>query len=192
MSLSEKENNGSVAIEEGRIKPEAHSVNGSDIHGNLNFTVSNREGAVWERTHLRNSSERGGNLSSLSKPAGFSENSSNGKNKVNESDNVGNHLYSRSNVGSPGKEEWPSSKEKNNKDSQSIEGHNGSSEQCDYFDGGWVRDYTKPNYPAASCPYIDRDFDCHLNGRQDDGFLKWKWQPHGCDIPRYVMFECFW
>lgn len=55
---------------------------------------------------------------------------------------------------------------------------------CDIFDGEWVRDDSKPYYPAGSCPYIDRDFDCHLNGRPDDGFAKWKWQSNGCDIPR--------
>nr|GEU59634.1 protein trichome birefringence-like 2 [Tanacetum cinerariifolium] len=55
--------------------------------------------------------------------------------------------------------------------------------ECDIFDGRWVRDDTKPYYPAGSCPYIDRDFDCHLNKRPDDGYVKWKWQPFGCDIP---------
>lgn len=57
-------------------------------------------------------------------------------------------------------------------------------EECDIFDGKWVRDDSKPYYPGGSCPYIDRDFDCHLNRRPDDGYVKWKWQPNGCDIPR--------
>ncbi|XP_039155837.1 protein trichome birefringence-like 2 [Eucalyptus grandis] len=64
----------------------------------------------------------------------------------------------------------------------SVLGHRG--EDCDIFDGRWVRDDSKPYYPANSCPYVDRDFNCHLNGRPDDGFVKWKWQPNGCDIPR--------
>ncbi|WCJ38482.1 Protein trichome birefringence [Euphorbia peplus] len=58
-------------------------------------------------------------------------------------------------------------------------------ENCDIFDGRWVRDESKPYYPAGSCPHIDRDFDCHLNRRPDDGFLKWKWQPNRCDIPSF-------
>lgn len=63
-------------------------------------------------------------------------------------------------------------------------GHNKVSfEKCDIFDGKWVRDDSKPYYPPGSCPYIDKDFDCHLNGRPDVGFVKWKWQPNGCDIP---------
>ncbi|XP_041013182.1 protein trichome birefringence-like 2 [Juglans microcarpa x Juglans regia] len=59
----------------------------------------------------------------------------------------------------------------------------GSYETCDIFDGRWVRDDTKPYYPAGSCPHIDKDFDCHLNGRPDDGYVKWRWQPNGCNIP---------
>jgi hypothetical protein len=55
--------------------------------------------------------------------------------------------------------------------------------ECDLFDGRWVRDDTKPYYPPGSCPYVDRDFDCHLNKRPDDGFLRWKWQPYHCDLP---------
>lgn len=54
---------------------------------------------------------------------------------------------------------------------------------CDIFDGEWVRDDTKPYYPPGSCPIIDRDFDCHLNKRPDDGYIKWRWQPYACDIP---------
>ncbi|XP_060213977.1 protein trichome birefringence-like 2 [Lycium barbarum] len=54
---------------------------------------------------------------------------------------------------------------------------------CDIFDGEWVRDDTKPFYPPGSCPIIDRDFDCHLNKRPDDGYIKWRWQPYACHIP---------
>ncbi|KGN62305.1 protein trichome birefringence-like 2 [Cucumis sativus] len=56
-------------------------------------------------------------------------------------------------------------------------------EDCDIFDGEWVRDDSKPYYPLGSCPFIDRDFDCDLNKRPDDGYVKWKWQPYGCNIP---------
>ncbi|CAH8256329.1 unnamed protein product [Arabidopsis lyrata] len=57
---------------------------------------------------------------------------------------------------------------------------------CDIYDGSWVRadDETMPYYPSGSCPYIDRDFNCHANGRPDDAYAKWRWQPNGCDIPR--------
>ncbi|PIN18987.1 hypothetical protein CDL12_08338 [Handroanthus impetiginosus] len=59
-----------------------------------------------------------------------------------------------------------------------------SYKDCDIFNGRWVRDDTMPYYPPGSCPYIDRDFDCHLNGRPDNEFVKWRWQPYDCDIPR--------
>lgn len=68
-------------------------------------------------------------------------------------------------------------------DSEPTKMHGSSYDKCNIFDGRWVRDDSKPYYPPGSCPYIDRDFDCHLNGRRDDGFVKWKWQPNGCDIP---------
>lgn len=56
-------------------------------------------------------------------------------------------------------------------------------EKCDIFDGNWVRDDSKPYYDLGSCPFVDRDFDCHLNGRPDSDYVKWKWKPNGCDIP---------
>lgn len=58
-------------------------------------------------------------------------------------------------------------------------------EKCDVFDGKWIRDYSKPYYPLGSCPFIDRDFNCHLNGRIDLEYVKWKWKPNKCHIPRY-------
>ncbi|XP_073146226.1 protein trichome birefringence-like 2 [Henckelia pumila] len=60
-----------------------------------------------------------------------------------------------------------------------------SYKECDIFNGRWVRDDTKPCYPPGSCPYVDKDFHCLLNGRPDDMFVKWKWQPYGCDIPTF-------
>jgi hypothetical protein len=58
--------------------------------------------------------------------------------------------------------------------------------KCDLFSGRWVREESFAFYPPRSCPHIDDDFNCHKNGRQDTGFLNWRWQPSGCDIPRCV------
>ncbi|XP_073032365.1 LOW QUALITY PROTEIN: protein trichome birefringence-like 2 [Primulina eburnea] len=60
-----------------------------------------------------------------------------------------------------------------------------SYKECDISSGRWVKDDTKPYYPPGSCPYIDKDFDCHLNGRMDNEFMKWRWQPYDCDIPMF-------
>ncbi|PPD70897.1 hypothetical protein GOBAR_DD32223 [Gossypium barbadense] len=66
-----------------------------------------------------------------------------------------------------------------------VKGPNGSFEKCDLFDGRWVKDdHSKPYYRPGSCPYIDKDFDCQRNGRPDKGYIKWKWQPNGCNLKR--------
>ncbi|KAI3837677.1 hypothetical protein MKW98_027036, partial [Papaver atlanticum] len=56
-------------------------------------------------------------------------------------------------------------------------------EKCDIYKGKWVRDEKKPYYPVGSCPHIDKGFNCHANGRPDDDYLKWRWQPDDCNIP---------
>ncbi|PSR90237.1 Protein trichome birefringence like [Actinidia chinensis var. chinensis] len=55
---------------------------------------------------------------------------------------------------------------------------------CDIFDGSWVRDDSYPLYPSGSCPCIDEPFDCFRNGRGDNGYEKFRWQPKSCNIPR--------
>ncbi|ERN02736.1 protein trichome birefringence-like 2 [Amborella trichopoda] len=55
--------------------------------------------------------------------------------------------------------------------------------ECDVFAGKWVKDETKPYYPAGSCAYVDEAFDCHRNKRPDFEYEKWRWKPDDCDIP---------
>ncbi|CAA7408548.1 unnamed protein product [Spirodela intermedia] len=55
---------------------------------------------------------------------------------------------------------------------------------CDIFSGRWIRDDRKPLYDPGSCPIVDPTFSCHENGRPDQEFLNWRWQPNDCDIPR--------
>ncbi|KAL5739989.1 hypothetical protein ACOSQ2_029169 [Xanthoceras sorbifolium] len=59
-------------------------------------------------------------------------------------------------------------------------------ESCDYSYGRWVQD---ESYPLRSynenCPFLDPGFRCRQNGRKDYDYLKWRWQPHGCDLPRF-------
>nr|CAD1833224.1 unnamed protein product [Ananas comosus var. bracteatus] len=61
-----------------------------------------------------------------------------------------------------------------------------STKQCDIYDGKWVYDdESYPLYRSKSCPFIDEGFNCEANGRVDLGFMKWRWQPHHCSIPRF-------
>ncbi|KAK3138713.1 hypothetical protein QOZ80_5AG0372490 [Eleusine coracana subsp. coracana] len=62
----------------------------------------------------------------------------------------------------------------------------GAGEPCDVFDGAWVPDATRPLYSSSECPFAERGFDCLANGRTDTGYLKWRWKPRRCDIPRFA------
>ncbi|KAK2977482.1 hypothetical protein RJ640_016110 [Escallonia rubra] len=172
-----------------------HDGNVSEIGASGKIGNDTGMGMDLEGTHLGNFSEvdwgSSKNVSFLGKAVGSANNSGFEKVKVSSDINVGNVTYNGGNVG------WPSKKERviershagnfSGKDNLTVSSNvklgNGSLGDCDIFDGRWVRDDTKPYYPGGSCPYVDRDFDCHLNGRPDEEFVKWKWQPYGCDIP---------
>ncbi|CAL5210310.1 unnamed protein product [Lathyrus oleraceus] len=56
---------------------------------------------------------------------------------------------------------------------------------CNMYEGSWVFDDSYPLYKAGSCPNIDEPFDCFLNGRTDNLFEKFRWQPKNCNMPRF-------
>ncbi|XP_020237226.2 protein trichome birefringence-like 33 isoform X5 [Cajanus cajan] len=57
-------------------------------------------------------------------------------------------------------------------------------EGCDVFNGRWVRDeLTRPLYEEAECPYIQPQLTCQEHGRPEKEYQRWRWQPHGCDLP---------
>ncbi|KAL4387049.1 hypothetical protein GQ457_09G030430 [Hibiscus cannabinus] len=59
-------------------------------------------------------------------------------------------------------------------------------EGCDIFSGRWVRDeLTRPPYEESECPYIQPQLTCQEHGRPDTEYQKWRWQPHGCDLPSF-------
>jgi hypothetical protein len=57
---------------------------------------------------------------------------------------------------------------------------------CDVSRGEWVPDPAAPYYTNATCPFIDSRQDCMKYGKPELGsILRWRWQPHVCDIPRF-------
>ncbi|XP_030537310.1 protein trichome birefringence-like 34 [Rhodamnia argentea] len=56
---------------------------------------------------------------------------------------------------------------------------------CDVFSGRWVFDNSsRPLYKEGECKYM-RQLSCRKHGRKDSKYQQWRWQPHGCDLPRF-------
>ncbi|CAI5513700.1 unnamed protein product [Closterium sp. Naga37s-1] len=56
---------------------------------------------------------------------------------------------------------------------------------CDLWEGKWV--YEPEMYPlwrTGSCPWVETGFECEALGRHDTDYVKFRWQPHGCNLPR--------
>ncbi|XP_019453529.1 PREDICTED: protein trichome birefringence-like 42 [Lupinus angustifolius] len=57
---------------------------------------------------------------------------------------------------------------------------------CDFSVGSWVIDSHQPFYDASrGCPFIVQGFNCLGNGRPDQEYVKYKWKPFGCHLPRF-------
>jgi hypothetical protein len=60
---------------------------------------------------------------------------------------------------------------------------------CNFSLGKWVYDKSYPLYRSKNCPFMDPGFRCEENGRPDLDYLKYRWQPHECDLPRFNATE---
>ncbi|KAJ7943673.1 Protein trichome birefringence-like [Quillaja saponaria] len=182
--------NGNIHNEERSVQHKTHEANGSVVVVKPDTLASKRQGLDSGKTPVDNASVISKDASLLGEERRVTGNSSLLGNptfgtQVSESKNVGNFTHSIK----PGRVPTEENSIENNNctvsnnNSQLTRMQSGSYKNCDIYDGKWVRDDSKPYYPAGSCPYIDRDFDCHLNGRPDGEYVKWKWQPNGCLIP---------
>ncbi|RDX69703.1 Protein trichome birefringence-like 21, partial [Mucuna pruriens] len=59
------------------------------------------------------------------------------------------------------------------------------SRNCNIFSGNWVANTKRPYYSNESCPFIAEKQNCFMHGRPDREFLKWRWKPDECELPRF-------
>ncbi|CAL5047007.1 unnamed protein product [Urochloa decumbens] len=57
-------------------------------------------------------------------------------------------------------------------------------QSCDMSLGKWVREPKGPVYTNLTCPTLPDFKNCQKYGK-DPGHLFWRWQPDGCDLPRF-------
>lgn len=58
---------------------------------------------------------------------------------------------------------------------------------CNLFSGKWVYDNTSNNLPPykdQKCTFMDDGLACEKYGRTNLTYQYWRWQPHGCNLPR--------
>ncbi|XP_010922635.1 protein trichome birefringence-like 34 [Elaeis guineensis] len=61
-----------------------------------------------------------------------------------------------------------------------------SAENCDLFSGRWVYDNsTYPLYSEKGCKFMSDQSACEKFGRTNLKHQNWRWQPHGCNLPRF-------
>lgn len=61
------------------------------------------------------------------------------------------------------------------------------SARCDLWTGRWVYDPSYPLWPVGSCQVGMNGSGCTELGRKDTDFMRFRWQPDGCTIPRCAL-----
>ncbi|KAG6508527.1 hypothetical protein ZIOFF_033901 [Zingiber officinale] len=65
-------------------------------------------------------------------------------------------------------------------------GKESAEEKCNLFEGRWVHDPRwYPLYRSQRCPFLSDQVSCQRSGRPDSDYERWRWQPNGCDLPRF-------
>ncbi|KAK4776233.1 hypothetical protein SAY87_024194 [Trapa incisa] len=62
---------------------------------------------------------------------------------------------------------------------------------CDLFRGTWVPYPNATYYTNETCPLIIDQQNCLKFGRLNTDFLKWRWKPDDCELPRFDATEFF-
>lgn len=70
---------------------------------------------------------------------------------------------------------------------QEVEANSaGAPKTCDYSVGRWVPDTSRPIYSGNECKlWLAAPFSCRLNQHPDLSFENYRWQPDGCDLPKW-------
>lgn len=64
--------------------------------------------------------------------------------------------------------------------------------ECNVFSGRWVYDdMAYPLYKERQCRFMSDQAACEKFGRSDLAYQKWRWQPDGCNLPRYVCMYVY-
>ncbi|KAI4323064.1 hypothetical protein L6164_022699 [Bauhinia variegata] len=59
-----------------------------------------------------------------------------------------------------------------------------AADESDVFTGTWVPDQSYPLYDPYTCPFLQSEFTCQKNGRPDQIYTHYRWQPLACDLLR--------
>ncbi|KAM0941217.1 putative PMR5 domain, PC-Esterase [Dioscorea sansibarensis] len=71
-------------------------------------------------------------------------------------------------------------------ESVEVAGKGDDGETCDLFSGKWVFDnLTYPLYSERECMFMSDQSACEKFGRKNLRYQNWRWQPKGCDLPRF-------